>query len=265
MDNPAISVIMGVHNGARTLKRAVSSILNQTFNDFEFIICDDCSSDETLSILQKLRSQDDRIVILSNEQNLGLSATLNKCIGVARGRYIARMDDDDVSHSERFEKQFSFLESHPEISIVGCRRNAFDEQGIWATSDIEGELSRSDVFSGRFFTHPTVMMRKKDIEEVGGYTVSPRTMRGQDFDLWCKMFAAGNRGYILSDVLFDYYEDRNSIKEPKFKTRFYNFQTHMLWRGKLGLSMKYDIYAWKEILARILPSKLLVLYKQKRK
>lgn len=265
MDNPTISVIMGVHNGARTLNRAVESILNQTFKNFEFVICDDCSSDDTLSMLQKLSSQDDRLVILKNEQNLGLSATLNKCISVAHGRYLARMDDDDVSHSERFEKQLNFLESHPEISIVGCRRNNFDEHGIWATSDIEGELSRSDVFSGRFFTHPTVMLRKKDIETAGGYTVSPRTMRGQDFDLWCKMFAAGYRGYILSEVLFDYYEDRNSVKEPKFKTRFYNFQTHMLWRRKLGLSMKYDIYAWKEILAGILPNKLLVYYKQNRK
>lgn len=265
MSKPRISVIMGVHNGAHSLERAVDSILNQSFSDFEFIICDDRSTDETYNLLVELRKKDNRIVVLKNTQNLGLSATLNRCIDIAQGTYIARMDDDDISHYDRFSKQIEFLDSHPEIAIVGCRRNTFDKQGVWATTDVEGELTRADVFSGRFFTHPTVMVRKDDLVSVGCYTVSPRTMRGQDFDLWCKMYANGFRGFILHDVLFDYYEDRSSLKEPKFKTRFYNFQTHMIWRSKLGLPIKYDIYAWKEILAGILPSKLLVFYKQKRK
>ena len=109
------------------------------------------------------------------------------------------------------------------------------------------------------------MMQKKALVSSGMYTVSKRTTRGQDFDLWCKMYANGYIGYVLSDILFDYYEDRNSIKEVKAKFRFNNFCTHIIWRKKMGLSLKYDIYAYKELLAIIIPYKMLVKYKKRKK
>lgn len=261
-ENPAISVIMGVYNNSRTLERAIQSILNQSFDNIEFIICDDCSSDDSYNKLLKLKETDKRIIIIKNKHNMGLSHSLNKCIEMSHGKYLARMDGDDISHTDRLKKQFDFIEANPEISIVGCRRNTFDEDGIWQTSKIYGELSSADIISGNIFTHPTVMMRKCDVECVGGYTESKRTLRGQDFDLWCKMYSHGYKGYILDSVLFDYFEDRNTLKEPKFKTRYYNFITHLLWRKKMDLPIKYDIYAWKEIFAGILPSKLLIFYKK---
>ena len=88
-------------------------------------------------------------------------------------------------------------------------------------------------------------------------------MRGQDFDLWCKMYACGYKGYVLGDVLFDYFEDRNGIKEIKPKFRFNNFKTHMIWRKKMGLPVKYDIYAYKELVAILVPQKLLVKRKKR--
>lgn len=263
-DKTVISVIMGVYNGGRTLKSAIKSIQEQTFDNYELIICDDCSKDDSLSILLELQKEDNRIIILRNDINSGLSASLNRCIEKASGRYIARMDDDDISHKDRLKIQYDFLENHPEYSIVGCRRNTFDSEGIWATSEFYGPLTSRDIISGNIFTHPTVLMRKSDLNYVGGYTVSKRTSRGQDFDLWCKMYAAGYKGYILEDVLFDYYEDRHSLKEPKFKTRYYNYKTHKIWRSQMGLPLKYDIYAWKEIIAGILPNSFLVYYKQKK-
>lgn len=260
--SPLISVIMGVYNGEKTLRRAVNSIVKQSFKDFEFIICDDCSTDNSYATLLELQKEDHRIIILRNDTNCGLAATLNRCISKARGKYIARMDDDDISHIDRFKCQFDFLENNNEYSIVGCRRNTFDSNGIWATTEFHGPLSSQDIISGNIFTHPTVMIRKEDLNEVGGYTVSPRTKRGQDFDLWCKMYTNGFKGYILNQILFDYYEDRKTLKEPSIKTRYYNFKTHKIWRSKMGLPLRYDIYAWKEILAGILPNKLLVYYKQ---
>ena len=260
---PVISVIMGVHNGEKTIKRAIDSILNQSFKDFEFIICDDCSTDNSFNLLVNIAKQDSRIVVLRNNTNLGLAATLNKCIIEARGVYIARMDDDDISHYDRFAKQVDFLNLHKKYAIVGTRRNTFDENGIWNTYGDFGELTKEDIISGHIFTHPTVMIRKEALKNIGGYTVSPRTMRGQDFDLWCKMYANNYIGYVLEDVLFDYYEDRNKLKEVKFKYRWNNFRTHKIWRKKMELPKKYDIYAYKELFAAFIPKFILIARKMK--
>lgn len=259
---PKVSVIMGVHNGALTLDKAVCSILDQTFCDFEFIICDDDSTDDTYKKLIDICSKDSRIIILRNDANLGLSASLNRCIEVAHGEFLARMDDDDYSHPDRLQRQLDFITTHPEYSIVGCSRQTFDKDGVWEVYSNYGELTKYDIIAGNIFTHPTVMMKTSDVKKVGGYTVSSRTMRGQDYDMWCKMYASGCRGYVMQEVLFDYYEDRNKIKEVKWKSRYYNFRTHIIWRKKMGLPIKYDLYAYKELVAMLLPQSLLVKYKQ---
>ena len=262
---PKVSVIMGTHNGVRTLKRAIDSILSQTLDDLEFIICDDKSTDGTLDLLNQIAANDSRVVVLHNSSNMGLSASLNRCIEVSRSNYIARMDDDDISHPDRLMRQYDFITQHPEYSIVGCCRQTFDNEGVWEVYSNFGELTKCDIISGNIFTHPTVFMNANDVRRVGGYTVSARTMRGQDFDMWCKMYVAGWRGYIMPDILFDYFEDRNRVKEIKWKSRYYNFKTHMIWRRKMGLPFKYDIYAYKELVAMILPGSLLVKYKQSKR
>lgn len=256
---PKISVLMGTHNGAKYIGRAIDSILNQTFRDFEFIICDDCSTDNTSQIVENIH--DDRIKFIKNETQAGLAASLNKCVQISSGEYLARMDDDDISHPERFSKQNEFLDHHPEYAIVGCCRRTFDDQGVWNTYGVEGELTKEDIIRCNIFTHPTVMMRRSALLDSGCYTVSERTMRGQDFDLWCKMYAHGYKGYVLKDILFDYYEDRSKIKEIKPKYRINNFKTHMIWRKKMGLPFIYDIYAYKELVAILVPQKFLVAYK----
>lgn len=259
---PKISVIMGVHNGEKTLARSIDSILNQTFKDFELIICDDNSNDNTYKVIKEYKKKDTRIILIKNKRNLGLAASLNNCLKFASGDYIARMDDDDISHKNRFEVQVQFLDTHPEYAIVGSCRRTFDDLGVWNIYGEEGELSKEDIIKGNIFTHPTVVIRKKALINSGMYTVSKRTMRGQDFDLWCKMYAHGYKGYVLPDILFDYYEDRNKIKEVKAKYRVNNYKTHMIWRKKMGLSRKYDLYAYRELVAIIIPHKLLVKYKK---
>lgn len=262
---PKISVIMGVHNGEKTLSRAIDSILNQTFTDFELIICDDCSSDSTIKVIKDYIKKDNRVILIQNETNSGLASSLNDCISISKGEYIARMDDDDISHPERFEKQNSFLDVHQEYAIVGSRRNTFDKVGIWNVYGQEGELTKEDIIKGNIFTHPTVMMRKEALISSGMYTISKRTMRGQDFDLWCKMYAHGYKGYVLPNILLDYYENRNKLKEIKAVYRINNYRTHMIWRRKMNLSRKFDWYAYKELIAIIVPRKLLVKYKKKRR
>ena len=260
---PKVSVIMGTHNGGKYIRRAIESILNQSYSDFEFIICDDCSTDNVVEVIKSFK--DKRIILIGNEQQLGLAASLNRCIEFSKGEYLARMDDDDISHSDRFEKQVDFLDTHPEYAIVGCCRRTFDNRGVWNTYGIGGELSKQDIIKGKTFTHPSVIMRKVALVNSGCYTVSERTIRGQDFDLWCKMYAHGYKGYVLCDILFDYYVDRSSIKVIKPKFRINNFKTHMIWRKKMGLPRKYDIYAYKELLTILMPQKILVAYKKRHK
>lgn len=255
-----ITVIMGVYNGAKKLTAAVESILNQTFADFEFIICDDASSDNSLQILEVLAARDKRIKIIRNPYNLSLAPTLNNCLQAASGEYIARMDDDDISHSERFEKEMAFLDTHPEYAIVGTGRNIYDEGGIWGTQRGGGERSKVDIYRGRTFLHPSIMVRKEALLAVGGYTIGPETERLEDFDLWCKLYEKGYKGYNLNDVLIDYYEAKASYRNRKYKYRINEYKLKKKWRKRLGLPLKYHFHAYKTLVVGLAPPRLILAY-----
>lgn len=128
-NNPKISVIMASHNGERFIKEAMNSILSQTFSDFEFLIIDDGSTDLTAIILNEYAGRDQRIKIITNPQCLGLTKSLNIALGQAQGEFIARMDDDDISQKNRFEKQYDFMQKNPEFALVGSMAFLIDEKG----------------------------------------------------------------------------------------------------------------------------------------
>ena len=131
MNPPLVSVIMSVYNGEKYLVQAIDSILNQTYQNFEFIIIDDCSTDNSSHILQEYAQKDSRIKIIKKEKNIGIKGfikNLNLGISIAKGKYIARMDADDISLPERFQKQVDFLENNPEITLVGAQLNLINEQ-----------------------------------------------------------------------------------------------------------------------------------------
>ncbi|MFP3888305.1 glycosyltransferase [Priestia filamentosa] len=261
---PEISVIMGVYNGAKKLKYAIESIQNQTFKDFEFIICDDGSSDESVNIVKKYAYEDERIVLLENPRNMGLAMTLNNCLEVAKGKYIARMDDDDKAHPTRFEKQFNFLESHKEYAILGTGRNMYDDDGVWGQSIREGERSKLDIYLGRTFAHPSVMMHKDAVQQVNGYSTSPDIGRTEDFDLWCKLYFKGYKGFNLGEALIDYYEARDSYSKRKYKYRVCEYKLKKRWRKQLGIPWKYDLYAYRPLLVGMLPTSILMNHHEKR-
>ena len=128
-----VSVIMGVYNqwNREALQKAVKSILNQTLTDFEFIIYDDGSDPEVAGYIRELEKLDERIVLIGKEENHGLAFSLNMCIGAAKGKYIARMDADDIALPERLQVQYDFMEQHKEYAWCGCNTRLFDENGIW--------------------------------------------------------------------------------------------------------------------------------------
>jgi glycosyltransferase EpsE len=255
---PKISVIMGVFNGSNRVNRAIESILNQTYKDFELIICDDGSTDNSVNIIEEYAIQDKRIILIKNPYNMKLSVSLNNCLNVAQGEYIARMDDDDISHIDRFEKQVRFLDAHPEYSIVGTSRNMFDINGVWGSDIQNGERSKLDIYLGKNFVHPSVMMRKNAVTSVGGYSTNPEIGRTEDYDLWCKLYERGYKGYNLSDILLNYYEARDSYGKRKYKYRVCEFRLKKMWRKKLDIPFKYSINAYRPLIVGLIPAKLLI-------
>ncbi|MDR7871379.1 MAG: glycosyltransferase [Tissierellaceae bacterium] len=261
---PKVSVIMGVFNGEKRIEIAIDSILNQTFSDFEFIICDDGSTDNSVDIIKRISNRDSRVKLIQNPKNLSLAPTLNNCLSVATGEYIARMDDDDISHPERFKKQVDFLDAHPEYAIVGTGRNMYDNNGIWGKSLGKGEVTKLDVYLGRSFVHPSVMIRRKSILDVGGYTIGPETQRTEDYDLWCKLYEKTYKGYNLSDILLDYFEGRESYRKRKYKYRICEYRLRKKWCTKLDIPIQYIFYAYKPLIIGLLPTKMIMKYHEKK-
>ncbi len=183
---PKVSVVLSTYNDGHYLPIAMDSILKQTFQDFEFIIVDDASTDGTADILSKV--DDPRIKIFRNSQNLGLTKSLNLGIRHARGKYIARMDADDISLPHRLETQVNFLDKNAEYALIGSSYYRMDEKGeinsllrvLEDDRSIKAGLKRQN-----WFAHGSVMMRRDAFQQVGGY--DERFKFAQDYDLWLRM------------------------------------------------------------------------------
>lgn len=186
MNAPMVSVVMSVCDGERYLSQALESILGQTFHDFECIVINDGSRDETGAILVRYEKLDPRMRVY-HQENHGLIYCLNKGCELARGKYIARMDADDVSMPERFSGQVRYLEANKDIGIVGTWVEYIDETGAslgeWATPSKPAVIEWFLLF-GNCLAHPSVMMRRDVVERVGSY--SDKALYVEDYDLWVR-------------------------------------------------------------------------------
>lgn len=196
-----VSVIMPAYNAEKYIREAIDSILDQTFRDFEFIIINDCSTDRTEEII--LSYDDPRIIYLKNEKNLGVAETLNRGIEIARGEYIARMDADDISLPERFEKQADCLDSHEEIAVLGSNLELFTGDTILEIRcpSSNTEQMKVDLLFFCGLAHPSVMMRTAVIREFGGYDLAYEGL--EDYELWCRVIEKYEIT-TLPEVLFRY-------------------------------------------------------------
>jgi hypothetical protein len=185
MTAPAVTVLMPVHNGASFLREALDSILQQTFADFELLVINDGSTDETSSLLQ--RCGDERLAVVENESNLGVIASLNRGLALARGEYVARMDADDIALPSRLEKQFQLLRLSPRTGLCGTWFRIFGD----GRSTIVHPPVRADDMAARLFYesplgHPTVMFRRALFEK-HGLRYSPEYPHAEDYELWTRV------------------------------------------------------------------------------
>ena len=188
MAAPAVSVLMGVRDGAAWISRAIASVLGQTLTDLELVVVDDGSTDATAALLAGVR--DPRLVI-ERQARAGLTAALNRALGRARAPLIARLDADDVALPTRLERQRAFLQGHPEVGLLGTAARVVDEAGrdVEITRPPEDDLGiRRALIRRNPFVHSSVMARRALVVSVGGYDLSFPV--AQDYDLWLRLSAA---------------------------------------------------------------------------
>ena len=250
-----VSVIMGIYNCADTLNDAIESLLMQTYTNWELIMCDDGSTDSTFNVAQKYQiKHPNRIKLLRNPVNMGLNYTLNKCIELANGDYIARQDGDDISMPQRFEKQIEILEQCGEISIVSTAMFLFDQAGEWGILRNKIYPVKEDLINGTPFAHASSMICREAMMDVGGYSISKRLLRVEDYHLWYKMYLRGFRGMNLSEPLYRCLDDRSAQKRRKFKYRFNECYVRWLILRDLKLPFYYLPLVVKPLIIGLLPS-----------
>ncbi len=208
---PSVTVIMPVYNGIAHISEAIESILSQHFRDFEFLIMDDGSTDKSLDIVNSYR--DSRIKLYRTEHNFGIAKTLNRGISIAQGRYIARMDCDDISHPERLHFQVDFLEKNPGIGLLGTgvrkiRKNRKSKTVLWPSTDPEIKIDM--LFQNPFF-HPSIMVRTTLLQNT---VYNEKQKYAQDYGLWVSL-APQTKFANLPNTLLYYRNHEGQITKTK--------------------------------------------------
>ena len=201
---PDISVIMSVYNGETYLEEAIESVINQTFKNWELIVINDCSTDSTAEILDGLSAKDERIKVHTNEVNLKLPTSLNKAISLSSGKYIARMDADDICLPDRFEKQFKFMEENGDVALSSCRFMTV-KNGVYASGGAGGRLDHNALKAMLLVVnpilHPGVIAKAEVLKKFNYDTTLTCT---EDLELWTRMVMNNQKIEILPECLLIY-------------------------------------------------------------
>lgn len=211
MKEQFISVIMPVYNGEKYIKEAIESILNQTYKKFEFIIINDCSTDNTEAIIKSY--DDPRIVYIKNENNLGVAASLNNGLKIAKGEFIARMDADDITVSERLYLQLDFMNKHSDIGICGTNMGSFIESPDNILNEINyseyDENIKVNMLFRQVFSHPTVMIRTNILLD-NNIKYNESYDKAEDYKLWYDILKV-SKAHNLQKLLYLYRLHNNQV------------------------------------------------------
>ena len=240
MNEPAVSIITAYYNRENFVEDSIRSILDQSFENWELLVFDDRSTDATYDRLKKIAAEDARIKLEQNATNLGFTKSMNLHLRRARGRYIAVHGSGDISHPDRIQKQFDFLEANRDVTVVSCKTEMIDRNGRCVSLDKgTGRISHDNLFVENRFFHGEVMYRRDLFEQLGGYREIFRV--AADYDLWLRMSQHGD-GYILPDYLYTLNSPSDGLK-LKIKNRVdqkivVGYSRHLVREGLGALSLE---------------------------
>lgn len=259
MYKPKISVVMGVYNpkDGNQLYQATMSIVNQRYRDWEMIICDDGTDEAYVETVKAAAELDNRIKYIRCDENRGLANALNQGIHIAQGKYIARMDADDISQPQRLGRLYEFLEVNPQYQWVGSNSNLFDDNGIWGKGIRKETPQKNDFLKYSPYIHPSVMFRREILIEINGYTVSDLTARCEDYELFMRLHKHGYKGFNIQEELYNYREDVNSYRKRKYTYCIREMQIRSKGFRELGIkSVKTIPYVIKPLVVGLIRPRL---------
>lgn len=240
------------------LRASIESILSQTFKDIEIIIVDDCGKNDLDSITEEYK--DKRIRVIKNNKNIGLVESLNKAIAVSKADILARMDTDDIADENRLEEQYNFMINHEEYSVVGTLANEFSKNSTTGVLGKPGEKTAKSLAYGDSIIHPSVMMRKKDIQYVGGYK---NYKRAEDLSLWFELVMKGFRLFVIDRVLLNYRVNEEDYSKRKFKTRGGEIKARLHYYHLTKAPVLAYLVIIKSIVSSILPTRIVAFFRRK--
>ena len=240
---------MATHNGKDKIDSAIESVFNQTYDNWKMIICDDGSTDGTYNYL-KGKYKEKRIIILKNNEKKGLAYSLNKCIKECNDcEFIARMDDDDFSYPNRFERQIDYLKNHSKISFVSSNIEIYNGQKIIGTKKLKEFPTKNDLIWNSPFVHPSIIFRRDDLIKSELYRVAPETTRGQDYDLFMRMYSLGLFGANIQEFLFRYTDNNQTRKKRTLKIRLGECKVRFVGYKKMGILLYAFPFVIKPLLS----------------
>ncbi len=235
----SITIVMPVFNGEKYLKESISSILNQTYKDFEFIIIDDGSQDDSLSIINSFN--DSRIKVIRNHRNLGIRKSRNRAIKIAQGKFIAIFDADDIARPTKLQEQFDVMTKDPSIDMCFAKRSLIDSNSKKICDEWYPSFEKIlELRNWNFIGHGTVMMKTSMLQNVGGYDESKNTT-GQDTELWIKLKNENKKFYFIDSIHVDYRLNPYSVRVTGKHNQdyWYRVASACVWNKQKWKSLKY--------------------------
>lgn len=255
MKTPLISIILSTYNGSKYIKESIESVLKQTYTNFEFIIINDCSTDNVGDLILSYKKNDNRIIYIKNEKNLKLTSSLNKGLKKVKWKYIARIDDDDIWLKEKLEKQVNFMENNSDYGVCWTQRIDIDENWkelITHKKIIKNTEIKKIMLFWSQFSHSSILIRKKAIDELWWYNIKYNYI--EDYELWLRIWTK-YKLYNIPEKLLIYRFLYSSISRKN------KIKIQLLW---IKVIFKYSKYypnflkaLFQRIIILIFPRKLI--------
>lgn len=262
---PKISVIMGIYQSKdkEMVAYAIQSIIDQTFTDWEFVICDDGSPDDTWEFLTKNYGQNEQFVLVRNQTNGGLRVALNTCLKAASADYVVRMDADDYSRPDRLEILYETVMKNPDVDVIGTAMVSFDEKGEHGVIHPRKlEPVKMDFLFGSVVAHASSIMKKESLMKIDGYRVSWETTRCEDTDLYMRLYANGAKFMNIDIPLYYVRQDRDSVARRKYINRVKEAVVKFKGFQALHMPIYCYIFVLKPLIVGLIPGRLLLKIKR---